>query len=89
MIFTWTFNVYHVHMLHRAADVAVEDRSNSTSFTSNNIFFHYCKHLGLLAKWTRRARLELKIARECRAREARHKPIILDLSHPCRLSFLS
>jgi hypothetical protein len=68
--------------------------SHSTGSTSNDTFFHcckvaLCKHLGFLAKWTRRARLELKIAGECHARQARHKQIILDLSHPYRLSFLS
>jgi hypothetical protein len=26
MIFTWIYNVYHVHMLHQAADVAEDDK---------------------------------------------------------------
>jgi len=39
-----------------------------TCSTSNDIFLHSCEYLGFLAKWTCRARLELKIARALSSR---------------------
>ncbi len=77
---TWIYMVYHVLlMLHLAADVAEEERVpfhwlHQQWAIITLIFLHSWVHWRylLLAKWMRRARLELKIALKCSAWQARH-----------------
>ncbi len=71
-VYTWYLHRYTMYIMCICSTWRLMLRrrtgSRSTCSTSNDIFLHSCEYLGFLAKWTCRARLELKIARALSSR---------------------